>query len=184
MEPLNKRLNDADPAAFVELYDELGDRLFRYVLAQTGCRQNAADITQNIFLRLVKSHRKLAQAENLTAYVFRIARTETIRWHNKLTAGKTKSVPDVEQVVSSFRNDSGNFTEQIESRDWINRTLARLDPIDREIVQLKIFSQLTFQEISEILKLPQANIATKYRRALMKMEKQIGRDTLSQEREQ
>jgi DNA-directed RNA polymerase specialized sigma24 family protein len=48
--------------------------------------------------------------------------------------------------------------------------LAGLDSDLREIVELKTYSGLTFQQIGRLLELPPGTVATRYRSALMKMQ--------------
>ena len=47
--------------------------------------------------------------------------------------------------------------------------LERLSPDLREIVELKTYAGLTFQQISRVTGLPQGTVATRYRSALAKM---------------
>jgi RNA polymerase sigma factor (sigma-70 family) len=48
----------------------------------------------------------------------------------------------------------------------IATAIARLEPQDQELVELKIYAGLTFREIAEIVDRPPATVATRYRRAL------------------
>ena len=47
--------------------------------------------------------------------------------------------------------------------------LAHLDEVSKEIVQLKIFSGLTFKEVAQIAQVPEQTAATRYRRAIEKL---------------
>ena len=171
MNSLNKRLKKAEPEAFVELYDQLGDRIFRYAVSQTGNSTDASDVTQEVFLRLVKSHRSLAKADNLTAYVFSIARTETIRWLKKQRRANTERATRLEHGTELSGKEDG--ATSIESNEWVTRTMSRLEPVTREIVYLKVYCQLTFREIGDVLDLNHSTVATRYRRAISKMETQL-----------
>jgi RNA polymerase sigma-70 factor (ECF subfamily) len=160
---LGKRLHKGESSAFVDLYDLLGNRLFRYVYSQVGSREDAADVIQETFVQLVKSHKKLGKANNLNGYVFAVARNEMIRWmtrkkRNKTVAGNVESEPLVWSEIEA------------ESEEWVQATLSRLDAVDQEIIQLKVFSQLTFNEVATITKLQPSNVATRYRRAIAKLE--------------
>ena len=56
--------------------------------------------------------------------------------------------------------------QAIETAEWVVASLARLSDDLREIVELKIYGDLTFREISEVTGLPQGTVATRYRSAL------------------
>ncbi len=168
MNPFNKRLYRGDSTAFVELYDQIGERVFQFVFARIGSQQDAADIAQEVFVRVVKSHRTLAKADNLASYVFMIARNETIRWLNKNKRNQ--------QSLETKQDDEatcGSIENVVDSNDWVNTLLGRLEEVDREIVQLKVFSELTFKEIANIVQLPESNVTSRYRRAIGKLESRL-----------
>jgi RNA polymerase sigma-70 factor (ECF subfamily) len=53
-----------------------------------------------------------------------------------------------------------------ERADLAAAALSRVESNERELIELKLFAGLTFGEIAELTGLPQATVATKYRRAL------------------
>ena len=75
-------------------------------------------------------------------------------------------------MPQSFEGD-----RSLEANDWVHSVLERLDPVDAEIVRLKAISQLTFKEVSAALNLKQANVTTRYRRALAKLGDHLTTDT-------
>ena len=165
MNPLNKRLLKGEAAAFAELYDLLGEKLYRYVFSQLRSSQDATDVVQEIFVRLVKSHRSLARAENLNSYIFAVARNETIRWRIKNENRSHQSLPP-EDPATNY-----DATEKlIDSNDWVSNTLQSLDSADQEIVHLKAITKLTFKEIAEALQMAQSNVTTRYRRSMLKLQ--------------
>jgi len=60
--------------------------------------------------------------------------------------------------------------EEKETREQIERALAQLPPPQREVVVLKIWSGLTFLQISQVLAESPNTIATRYRYAMHKLE--------------
>lgn len=157
-EPLPARLARGDDDAFAELYDACADRLHHYLAVRLGCREAAADVLQSAFLRAVKSRRRFRGVENPVAYIFQIARNEAIR-----AARRTNVTPL--PMTDAFESPIDASAEQ-EDAEIAAAALERLAADDREIVELKIYSGLTFREIAEITQLPQGTAATKYRRAL------------------
>lgn len=177
MNPFNKRLKKAEPAAFVELYDLVGEKLFRYACSQLKSEADASDVVQEVFARLVKSHRSFAKAENINGYVFATARNEIIRWLKKKSRhSQTESLETGGSLDELADAGADKTPDGLDSKDWIDNTLARLHETDREIVQLKIFSQLTFEEIATAMQLKSSNVATRYRRAIAKLEQQLSTD--------
>lgn len=163
MESLKKRIANGDVEAFVELYDWLGDRLLRYLTGRLN-PNDAQDVLQEVFIRLVRHHRRLSKSANMTAYVFLTARNEANRWIRRSRAGAQciANSHELGEVADQQVNPS-------ENREWVGQLLDALDPQTREIISLKIYSELTFKEVAKILKSPEATVATKYRRGIGKM---------------
>jgi RNA polymerase sigma factor (sigma-70 family) len=160
MHELGARLARGEETAFVELYDSCADRLHHYVALRVGSREGAADVVQSAFLRAVKSRRHFRDVENPVAYMFQIARNEAAR--------ATKRGRSVKQALSgnALFDSTGSSCGQSDDAEVAAAALARLDAEDRELVELKIFGELTFRAIADVTGLPQSTVATKYRRAL------------------
>ena len=58
----------------------------------------------------------------------------------------------------------------------LQREIELLDDSTREIIVMKIFGELTFDEIGSVLNTPAATVATRYRRTLMTLEERLRRD--------
>ncbi len=166
MSELCPRLANGDPDAFAALYDQLADRLFPYIVAQTGSSTDAADILQEIFVRLYRGRSRLVDVDNIDAYVFRTARNEVIRWRAR-HASRFASAADLFEIPESLAPC------QLEQREIAALALGELGEDEREVVELKIFSGLTFVEIASVIDRPAATVATWYRRALAKMRQSL-----------
>ena len=51
----------------------------------------------------------------------------------------------------------------------IEKTLEQLKPEEREIINMKVLSDMTFKEISEILQIPMGTVTWRYREAIKKL---------------
>jgi RNA polymerase sigma-70 factor (ECF subfamily) len=170
MATLQARLARGEPAAFAELYDRCADRVGHYLLVRLGSWQDAEETLQETFLRLVRLRVKLAGVENLPAYVLAVARNEAAR----LAARRAKRQHVPLDAAALFQlAPSADGTR--EAAEQAAAALASLDPEWREIVELKTYAGLTFQEISRMTGLPQGTVATRYRTALAKMQAWLGR---------
>ena len=160
---LSERLARGEESAFAEFYDACADRLFAFVAARTDSPEIAADIVQTAFLRLVKSRRRLRDVESPVAYMFQIARNELARHATRPANDSTQRLDAAADVVDSRWRDG------VDEADTAAALLDRLDPAAREIVELKIYAGLTFEEVAEAIGLPVGTVATRYRRALQSL---------------
>jgi RNA polymerase sigma-70 factor (ECF subfamily) len=163
MASLAARLAAGEDSAFAELYDACADSLHRYAWSRLGSAEAARDVVQTVFLRAAASRRRFAGVENPAAYVFTIARNETVRAQRR--AGRRR------WEVSVGRDGAGDGAAKpasgdAEDAEAVRAALARLADEDREIVELKVYGGLTFAEIGAAIDRPAATAATRYRRAL------------------
>ena len=160
MQDLAARLARGDEAAFAELYDACAARLHRYLTMRLNSHELASDVIQSAFLRLVKSRKRLRGVDNPVAYLFQVARNEAMRLGQRhIFHEQPLEVVESLSVVPSLE-------EKREDAELAAAALQRLATDDREIVELKLFGGLAFREIAEVVELPVATVATRYRRAL------------------
>ena len=74
---------------------------------------------------------------------------------------------------SSHDSSVGSNDEQAAR---LQREIQLLDENAREIIVMKVFGELTFDEIGSVLNTPAATIATRYRRALASLEEKLRRN--------
>ena len=174
MATLQARLARGDQAAFAELYDTYADRIGHYLLVRLMSRDDADDVVQETFLRLARIRHKLAKVEDLEAYVVTIARNEAAR----LAAGKARRQEKQEPLTGQdlFCPPSSDADAR-ETAETVARALSHLSADWREIVELKTYAGLTFQQISQVTGLPQGTVATHYRSALTKMQTWFARNS-------
>jgi RNA polymerase sigma-70 factor (ECF subfamily) len=160
MDERAERLARGDREAFAALYDACADRVHRYLVVRLGSRADADDVLQETFVRLARARNKLANVDDLTAYVFAAARNESIRFIERLGRQNQRAAEAV------FEEAGSDDLQKRESAEWVAAALAGLTPELREVVVLKIYGDLTFREIAEVTGLPQGTAATRYRTAL------------------
>lgn len=170
MSELASRLADDESAAWAELYDMTIDAMFAYVTVLVGNRETAADVVQEAFLRLHRSRDRLRGVEDLNAFVFTVVRNEASRSlaQNRKYASKGEvSEPPIDE-----------FSHSHDDLELIHHALTMLSVDEQELIQMKVFGQMTFSQIAAVLDLPIGTCTSRYRRSLEKMrvflQEQIG----------
>jgi RNA polymerase sigma-70 factor (ECF subfamily) len=164
MNELADRLARGEPAAFAELYDACADRLHHYLALHLGSTADADDVVQETFARMARSRKKLRPVENLTAYVFAVARNEAARLKSKQT--RQRQVQEIHPPPALYGETYSDEAAALEAAETVRAALERLPSEQREIVELKAFGNLTLKEIAEVTALPPGTVATRYRTAL------------------
>jgi len=176
MDPLGKRLARGDPEAFAELYAACADQCHHYLTVLLGSRHAADDVLQETFVRLARVARNLAGVENLSAYVFTVARREAARHAGRQAREARHRVsPTAEDLFLEARYDEVAARESAEA---VAAVLRRLSDEQREVVELKVYGGLTFREIAEVTGVPLPTAATRYRAALERLKEWFARQPL------
>lgn len=145
-----------------------GRELLAYARMLTRHAEDAEDALQDALLRVAGSPR--LRVENPRAYLFAAVRNASL---NVMRAQKRRRWR--EDAVSA--NSEAVFLEPAERSEEVQALNAALNAIpapQREVVMLKIWGALTFTEIAEMLGIPRATAASRYRYALDELRKQLG----------
>jgi len=158
------------------LYAACADRCHHYLTVLLGSRHAADDVLQETFVRLARMARKLANIDNLSAYVFTVARREAARHAGRQAReARHRVAPAAEDLFLEARYDEAAARESAEA---VAAVLCRLSDEQREVVELKVYGGLTFREIAAVTGVPLPTAATRYRAALERLKEWFARQPL------
>ncbi|MFN0172970.1 MAG: RNA polymerase sigma factor [Bryobacteraceae bacterium] len=157
------RSRKGDVEAFNLLVSRWEKRVYNYLLRILGHREDALDLTQDVFLKAYQNLRKLDDPARFTAWLFRIAHNEAYSLFRKRRPESDDEVPE--------RSDSaitvgGTGVFPIELSLAVATALGRLSPDQRETVLLKVYQGFKFEEISEIVGAPVSTVKSRLYAAL------------------
>lgn len=155
-----------------ETYRSHRQGLFSLALSVTRCAQLAEDAVHVAFERLCR--RPAPPEGDFVSYVFaavRNASRDAVR-HRRVRAELTESLFNGYQSPEQADNPADDVLTR--ERDQILRSAVDGLPLaDREIVVLKVFAGLTFDAVARVLEQSPKTVATRYRRALAKLEEKL-----------
>jgi RNA polymerase sigma-70 factor (ECF subfamily) len=153
----------ADDAAFVAFYEEAKDPVFRMVLAWTGDRGQAEDVTTEAFLRAYERWDKVRAHPNPRAWVARTARNlYRSRWR-RVARHETADVPDV--IVPPPQ-------EPFDPK--LSQAILALPRRQREIVVLRYLGDFSPSEIAEVLEISAKTVSVHHHRAMQALRAALG----------
>jgi RNA polymerase sigma-70 factor (ECF subfamily) len=164
-DPLTAGLAAGDERAYAELYDRFGGRLYRTALGMLRRREDAEDIVQEVFVGILRSRHRLANVQDLTAYLFTALRRAAGRCASRrvLSSALPDGAASALAAAADRRDRSGPCSERLE------RALSSLPAEQREVISLKIDGELTFAEIAEVIGVGLNTAASRYRYALERL---------------
>jgi len=139
-------------------------RIFSYVYRIVRNYHDAEDITFDAFIKCFKSLDRFDRTRSFSTWLFTIAHNVTIDFLRKNK--------QVYEYFDERHAVSDDFVEKFEKKkklEKIEQAIAKLPPIDREIVILFHREEYSYQEISEILDIPTTTIKTRLHRARKKL---------------
>ena len=118
----------------------------------------AWNISQEVFISVFKHIDKFQENSSLKTWLFRIAHNQAINRLRYLKSRKSKKHNSIDEIRESYPHfdiawidDPLNNIQNVEKINFLNLALEYLDEKDREILKLRYFSELNYDEISEIL---------------------------------
>jgi RNA polymerase sigma-70 factor, ECF subfamily len=160
--------------ALDELYDLYARSLYAYACVLARSRSEAEDILQEVFVRLARRPDRLAGIENPRGYLLGMVRNEALRqrsrwhrwWHGDLAAGQVRFAEAA----------PGGGSPGSEAEGAVERAMGRLPPLQREVVYLKVWQEMTLAEIGGLLALSPNTVASAYRYGLAKLKGMLDHD--------
>ena len=168
---LVERAQNKDRDAFGSLFDLYYDKVLNYVFRRVLNTEYTKDITSNTFLKALKN---LDQFEwrngpfSFSGWIFKIATNEVNQYFRKQNRYKlTIDDPDFKEL-----GDNNKIAEEIEKKIdndkhllILNKAIKQLKPIYQDILHLKYFEEMSYEEISQVLNKNESTIRVYSKRA-------------------
>jgi RNA polymerase sigma-70 factor (ECF subfamily) len=158
------RLALAGVDALGALFDLTSHRLVRFAVTLSRNQHDAEDCVQTALVRVAREPALLASVASPWAYLLRMVRNEVL-----LLGRRKRSRPvfgDLTDLVTFRRVDE---LEREETYREVWSALRKLPTEQAEVVVLKIWEEMTFAEIGEVLELSPNTAASRYQYALAKL---------------
>jgi RNA polymerase sigma-70 factor (ECF subfamily) len=149
------------------LYDEHAQPLFAFLLNFTRDEADTRDLLQEIFVKLAREPKLLDGIRDERAFLIRLAHNAAIDlMRRRCTRDKTKENFAAEKI--SLFAPASDPDEKI-FREELAIALGELPAEQRAVVHLKLWSELTFEEIAAVQDISPNTAASRYRYGLDKL---------------
>jgi len=148
-----------DVEAYNLLVSRWERRVFNYLLRLVGQREDAMDVSQEVFLKAYQNLPKLDDESKFSSWLFRIA-------HNEAFSLLRRRRPEGEITHEPRTSDGAGRLLPIELSLAVESALDRLSSDQREAVLLKVYQGFKFDEMAEILDCPVSTVKSRLYTAL------------------
>ena len=151
------------------IYSVCSDEVYGLALWRTGSATDAADVVQEVFVRLASRRSRLGRIRNPLAYVRRMAYRASIDVHRKRT--RRREEPIEACPLMEARSES---PERHVDAGRVSRLLGKLPPKQRQTIFLRHFAECSFAEIGRATGVPTFTAASRYRLGMRRLKRLIG----------
>ena len=154
-----------DVEAYNLLISRWERRVYNYLLRIAGNREDALDLSQDVFLKAYQNLRKLDDPARFAPWLYRIAHNEAYSMFRKRRPeGEAEELqPDLMEGAVTL---GGNTVFPVEMTLAVSGALEKLTSDQREAVVLKIYQGFKFEEIAEIVEAPVSTVKSRLYTAL------------------
>jgi RNA polymerase sigma factor (sigma-70 family) len=166
-EQIMEAVKNGDLQQAAVLFDRYHKRIFNFLARMAMDRDVAEDLTQNVFLRMIKYRGSYREGNKFMPWIYQLARN-IFSDHYQASKSKYAGFLDVEKIGDTMA-DSEESKMQDDREELLQRSLARLDEEQRELLVLTRFQHLKYEEVAVMLDTTVANIKVKVHRAIGKL---------------
>ena len=154
------RCQAGDEAAFVEIVQRYHERLQYYVRRLSVDASRVDDVLQEVWLIVFRGLPRLRRPGALAAWLFRIARNAALAEQRR---DRALSGPASVLEAAAAAEDEPDFTPQDAAR--MHACLDRLAPGHREVLVLRFFEELSYQDIADVVGSPLGTVRSRLHHA-------------------
>jgi RNA polymerase sigma-70 factor (ECF subfamily) len=165
-------MGDAD--AFGEIVQRWERRIYALAFGMLGREEDARDATQETFLAAFRNLRGFRGEAKVSSWLHRIAVNQCItRQRRARTRAESALEEETERDAAAFsvaaHESPARRAETRERTLAVRRAVTALPPDLRQVIVMKEFEEMTFQEIAQVLELPQSTVKSRLYTALKQL---------------
>ena len=140
----------------------------------TGRVEEAEDVTQEVFIKVFQTLKTYQSAQgSFATWLNRVARNHLVDHYrrarkDRVTSSLEDELPEAEQKPSEQMEPTGGV-ESRERREVLQQALHKLSPDLREAVILRDLHDLDYEEIAQVLNVPQGTVKSRINRGRLEL---------------
>ncbi|WP_053070423.1 RNA polymerase sigma factor [Alkalihalobacillus pseudalcaliphilus] len=156
----------------LSIYREHYLDVYRFIISFTHTQDEAEDLTQEVFVRAVRSYKQFKKKSQIKTWLFSIAKNVAIDHVRKASRKR-----QLQHVLLYFsQQKSTRIEEEIEKKEEfesIQKELMKLKKTYRMVVILRVIHQFSVRETAEIMNWSETKVKVTYHRAIQKLKEQL-----------
>ena len=162
-------------ASIAAIYNEHYLDVYRFLVCFSGNQNDAEDLTQEVFIRVLKSLPNFKSGNNLKTWIFSIAKHVAVDHFRKKRFASVFKDGFFTKLESNAKKPEEEF-ESTEIEQIIHEAISKLKPKYRAVVILRGINEMTVKETAEILQCTESKVKVDYHRALKDLKRKLNLD--------
>jgi RNA polymerase sigma-70 factor (ECF subfamily) len=180
-EALMERFQNGDRGAFEMLYQRYKTPIFSFLVRQYTSKDNANEITQEVFIRVIRNASSFRHGSQFATWIFTITRNLAIdflrkakhRTHASLDRQIGDNGPTLGERLPGNSPNPEMASLQATLQDEIVHAVAQLPDDQREVFLLREYHGLPFREIATIVNAKEGTVKSRMRYALESLRNEL-----------
>ena len=160
---------------FSLLVESYSQKLYWHIRRLVILHEDADDALQNTFINVWKSIGNFRSESSLYTWLYTIATNEALALINKRKRNAAVSIDDLGSYFANSQEGSTWFDGD-EAQMKLQNAILQLPEKQRIVFNLKYFDEMTYEEMSKVLKTSEGALKASYHHAVKKIEKILAND--------
>ena len=175
-----KKAIAGDPDAFEQLMLQYQAQVYRLTFRMTNHAEDAADLTQEIFLKAWNNLDKFEFKSAFSTWLYRLASNtcldflRSVKRHPQVSL--TVEDNDGEEATLDIPDSAPSPEESLISSEeaaLLARAMAELEPEQRQILTLRVVNEMSYADIADILRIREGTVKSRLSRAREALRKKL-----------
>lgn len=168
---LIQKCQAGDNQSFAQLYDAYIRRIYDFVYYKTHHKETAEDITSETFIKALEKINQFDPNSSFKSWLYKIAQNTVIDHYRKSSRAQITDIDDAWDIGSD-----DDVAADIDTREKIRelrREMKKLSSAERDIVIMRVWQELPYKEIADIVGKSEENCRTIYSRAIRSLKENV-----------
>ncbi|KKR05448.1 MAG: ECF subfamily RNA polymerase sigma factor, RNA polymerase sigma-70 factor, ECF subfamily [Candidatus Peregrinibacteria bacterium GW2011_GWC2_39_14] len=160
-EEIVEKVRSVDQEFYVVIMERYQNKLLRYAMNITGDEDTAVDVIQESFIKAFINLKSFDLKKKFSSWIYRIVHNEAMNSVKKYL----KETPFPDHIDSQSDEDLEDDFKQKETVAKVKKCLKKIPLLYSEPLSLYFIEEKSYEEISDILRIPMGTVAIRINRA-------------------
>ena len=175
-EKLMIRIRKDDPDAFEELYHRYSSRVLNFLYRLwSRDEETAQDLLQDTFMRIIDKADFFDETKRFSTWLFTIASNLSKNELRRKGIRRDKLRIISDELTSSYESDIDQVLDKKHIVKGLNREIERLEPVNRELIELRFHEEMSVSQIAVIMEIPEGTVKSRLHHLVKGLTKKLNK---------